>query len=255
MQPIFRPLPVALLHTKQIAIPYPNVAQALLTDIRDSKTYVVRKLADGNCWMVQNLRLGGSSSITLTPADSDVAANFTLSASTNSFGINDDAASIDVANIHDNGNAWLTPITVGSDSIVNTTGTPPSSTQYIGNYYNWYAATAGSGTYAMSTDGQNATQSICPKGWILPTGVNTIGDYTALYDGYGNIQTFYDVTSIVLSGIYWSTYSSGQGANGLLWTKTTAGAVSAYDALARNSSFLIDNGYKQAGRAVRCLAR
>ena len=76
----------------------------------------------------------------------------------------------------------------------------------------------------------------------------------ALYDGYGNIQTFYDVTSIVLSGLYWSTYSSGQGVSGVLWTKTSAG-TSAYDALARNSSFLLDNGYKQAGRAVRCLAR
>ena len=28
-----------------------------LTDIRDSKTYLVRRLADGNCWMVQNLDL------------------------------------------------------------------------------------------------------------------------------------------------------------------------------------------------------
>ncbi len=28
-----------------------------LTDIRDSKPYIVRRLADGNCWMVENLDL------------------------------------------------------------------------------------------------------------------------------------------------------------------------------------------------------
>ena len=31
-----------------------------LTDSRDGNTYKVRKLADGQCWMIQNLRLGDS---------------------------------------------------------------------------------------------------------------------------------------------------------------------------------------------------
>ena len=34
----------------------PNVAQSTLSDIRDGKTYTVRKMADGNCWMAENLK-------------------------------------------------------------------------------------------------------------------------------------------------------------------------------------------------------
>ena len=57
-----------------------GVGTFALTDTRDSKDYLVRRLADGNCWMVQNLELeladfvgkdntnGG-----LTPANTDLA--------------------------------------------------------------------------------------------------------------------------------------------------------------------------------------
>ena len=53
-----------------------NVAQHTLSDVRDNNTYTVRKLADGNCWMSENLRLNGGT--TITPANSDVSSNFTL---------------------------------------------------------------------------------------------------------------------------------------------------------------------------------
>ena len=36
-----------------------------------------------------------------------------------------------------------------------------------GGYYNWYAATAESGTYAMTS--RNAEDSLCPAGWQLPS--------------------------------------------------------------------------------------
>ena len=52
---------------------------ATLTDTRDNSTYTIRKHEDKNCWMTQNLRLTGEK--TLTPADSDVASNYTLPAS------------------------------------------------------------------------------------------------------------------------------------------------------------------------------
>ena len=54
-----------------------------LIDIRDGKSYWVAKLADGNCWMVQNLGLNLSPNNTLTPQDTDIQANYTPSASTN----------------------------------------------------------------------------------------------------------------------------------------------------------------------------
>ena len=53
-------------------------------DERDGNTYTVRRLDDGKLWMVENLRLGGNSSIQLTPADSDVTSNYNLPASSTS---------------------------------------------------------------------------------------------------------------------------------------------------------------------------
>ena len=46
--------------------------QWTLTDTRDSKEYIVRKLADGNCWMVQNLDLELRTNMTLTADDTDI---------------------------------------------------------------------------------------------------------------------------------------------------------------------------------------
>lgn len=43
------------------------------------RTYQVAKLADNNCWMLSNLKLGSTSGSTLlTPEDTNIASNFTL---------------------------------------------------------------------------------------------------------------------------------------------------------------------------------
>lgn len=90
-----------------------------LIDLRDGRSYTVSKLADGNCWMTQNLRIGGDEEITLTSEDSDVEAAFVLPiAQTNGkVGWNNAAP-----HIYD----------TGSDE--------------TGGIYNWYTATAGTGT-------------------------------------------------------------------------------------------------------------
>ena len=57
-----------------------NEAILTLTDARgDNQTYQVAKLADSNCWMLNNLKLGSNSGTTLlTPQDTDITSNFTL---------------------------------------------------------------------------------------------------------------------------------------------------------------------------------
>ncbi|USN95682.1 MAG: hypothetical protein H6793_00735 [Candidatus Nomurabacteria bacterium] len=57
-----------------------NEAILTLTDARgDNQTYQVAKLADNNCWMLNNLKLGSNSGTTLlTPQDTDITSNFTL---------------------------------------------------------------------------------------------------------------------------------------------------------------------------------
>ena len=55
---------------------------ARLKDERDGKYYWVAKLADGNCWMTQNLELDLTSGELLTPELSDVSANWNPGATT-----------------------------------------------------------------------------------------------------------------------------------------------------------------------------
>ncbi len=52
-----------------------NEVSKQLIDIRDGKTYWVSKLADENCWMVQNLALDLSNNKALTSLDSDIKAD------------------------------------------------------------------------------------------------------------------------------------------------------------------------------------
>lgn len=52
------------------------VPSITMVDKRDSQAYTIRKLADGNCWMVENLRFGATSSggaRAWTTADADLS--------------------------------------------------------------------------------------------------------------------------------------------------------------------------------------
>ena len=237
----------------------------VMTDTRDNNTYTVRKMEDNKCWMTQNLRLGSTSAaITLTSADSDVSANFTIpttavqTSGTTSW-------SYDEVRVYNNGNSWIAPTSQGSNSTVNTSGTPPSQSQYIGNYYNWYTATAGTGTQNGVTSG-NATSSICPKGWKLPTG-GANSDITGLTGALVNIttntgsvptQSFTMQSSpnyFVLSG-YYNSGVNNQGSYGRWWSRTAGSASNAYG-LYLYTSYVAPQGsnYKYFGYSVRCLVQ
>ncbi len=150
-----------------------KVPQTTLTDSRDGSSYVVRKLADGNCWMVQNLDLLLSTGTTLTSEKTDLGYG---GSGRTSFTPEHDTQA-------NTGTAWAQNGSDGARSYENGTkylinGTTVSSTmgangqrEHMGNYYNWYAATAGQGTSSFASDNveANTTDSICPKGWTLPT--------------------------------------------------------------------------------------
>lgn len=108
-----------------------------LTDSRGgtTRTYDVAKLADNKCWMLTNLKLGSTSgAITLTPADSNVAGNFTLPQLATSGAIDDDNP----------GAYGPVPGDTGS-----------GSTNY-GYLYNFPAATAGESRTTMPAGSGNA---------------------------------------------------------------------------------------------------
>ena len=193
-----------------------------LTDTRDNNTYTVSKLADGKCWMTQNLRIAGK---TLTPADSDVTSNYTIPAS-----------NLSGFDTYSDSRAY-----VNSD----------------GGFYNLYTATAGTGTYSLSTQYQNATASICPKGWRLPTGGNITSDFQILYNNYNSSSALRsNPVNLTLSGLALNSSISSHGSDGWYWSSTVYSSSVAYD-LHLNSSG-VDLSYyvgKYRGFSVRCVAR
>lgn len=131
-----------------------------LTDTRDGKKYWVTKMYDGNLWMSQNLDFAISTSgTTLSPATSNVLTEKTITASSN-FG--SDPTGI---YYYDDGNRFYDS---GSKSDFNNNVQSTQGHLEVGSYYSWYAATAGSAANTNNT-GDDATESICPKGWRLPT--------------------------------------------------------------------------------------
>jgi type IV pilus assembly protein PilA len=120
--------------------------------------YEVAKLADNRCWMIENLRLGSTSGTTaLTPANTNIASNWTLPQVLSS-----GATSYDQPRIY--------------GPVPGDAGGSPGANNY-GFLYNWCAATAGgtaSGGSNTCTVGTvlpaNATGDVCAAGWRLPTG-------------------------------------------------------------------------------------
>ena len=191
-----------------------------LRDIRDDNTYTVAKLNDGRCWMTQSLHIAGK---TLTSADSDVTSNYTIPASSGSgFGTYDTSS-----------------VYVDSD----------------GGLYTWYAATAGTGTKALSTQGQNTTVSICPKGWRLPTGGNG-GEFEALNNRYSSISDLMVNANFVLSGFLGGGSRADQGSGGFYWSSTVNSSDYAYYLyLNTSNAYPAHYSHKYNGFSVRCIAR
>ena len=195
-----------------------------LTDSRDNNTYTVKKLKDGKCWMTQNLRLTGSR--TLTSSDSNVSSNFTLPAANTSF---------------------------PNKSCADTAYNMSSGNTTYGNYYNWYAATAGTGTCAMTSG--NATASICPKGWRLPTGGSS-GELETLYDNYNSTALMQGDPAFVLSGSQRGSSTKYQGSTGYYWSSTAYNSSWAYSLWLNSSNVgATSNSYKYYGYTVRCVAQ
>ena len=253
-----------------------------LRDTRDGKYYWVSKLADGKCWMTQNLDLDLSTSTALTPATSDVSTNWTPGYSTAT-----QATSSTI--LADNtgqrswslGNYRITNPTTSNDCgypkndasqctaqftayTTPTTQNKDANAHYIlGNHYQWNAATAGTGGTISS--GQ-ATSSICPKGWKLPESNSTaVGSFGGLINA-GSIGT--DVAKLTSApyyfvrggDVYQTTISlfiyAGNG--GYYWSSTPDSTVNNAYYLAFGNTGDISpssNDLRQNGFSVRCIAR
>ncbi len=225
---------------------------ATLTDTRNNENYTVAKLKDGNCWMTKNLALDN---YTLTSADSDVPANysFQIPASSNDF--------------------QAPAAQAGGDGDFKF---PAAYIDEYGGFYNFYTAAGGWDGLPQSDpmyDRYNETpQSICPKGWRLPTGSYN-GEYHNLWNNYrlyANDETevsnlISEPVNFVLSGSMTSGHEATherQGVEASLWTSTNSGGgygMALYMWVKPTSQYGRVNAGGAAsstsGFAVRCIAR
>ena len=178
------------------------VPTATLIDTRDNKTYTVAKLADGNCWMTQNLDLDLSAETALVPATSNVSNSWTPENSTIATGNlspttwpNNTQANYDPYSYDPGDVFYYSSGTTNNDdqytSLEDCQAEHPdcSMKNHAGNYYSWSAAVANNDTSSITSQYTNVDTDICPAGWELPTGPNA---EQIDYNDMGNLLASYD---------------------------------------------------------------
>ncbi|MBQ3470116.1 hypothetical protein IJH23_00130 [Candidatus Saccharibacteria bacterium] len=176
-----------------------------LTDQRDGQTYAIAKLADGKCWMIENLRLestaehnndgtlaqGYHSSFIGLPAPE--LTNFNISTADNDLYTGEDniPGKITISGTYAGYRFPRYNNTNTSARALNPTTNNGAMYSY-GHYYTWHAAIADT-THNGSNNLSSDSTSICPRGWRLPRGGQTTVDS-------GKSGDFYVLTKSV-SGI------------------------------------------------------
>ena len=181
---------------------YDEASQTQLIDTRDNKIYWIAKLQDGHCWMTQNLDLDLGPAKPLTSNDTDLtdhslagayADNYSYDANTGITTWTPIRKTIDFTG--DNGvsvSGW----TNNNDSAYSASKIDDFSVDHssLGNYYNWSAAIASNNSRSLSVKDLNAKNSICPRGWRLPSKTNN--EFATLNNLYNNGSTNSDTNLI-----------------------------------------------------------
>ncbi len=243
----------------------PMGVEKTLKDIRDDNTYTVAKLSDGKCWMTQNLRITGNSFAAkmnkaatapdgLTCYDSDLGeACAKETGGLESFAMPESALWTDTS---------YTAPHVYYDN----------DTTY-GAYYNWNAATAGSGTDKVESG--NAEYSICPKGWRLPIGgVGTTNEFATMSGIVSSVSKdtnywnsakdlSFSGDTLIVNGSTW--FAAGYivdglpthvGFSGNYWSSTAIDTNTVYSFVFFGEYFgPVETRGKHVGFSVRCVAR
>ncbi|MBR3256429.1 InlB B-repeat-containing protein [Candidatus Saccharibacteria bacterium] len=204
-------MPQATYNSTTGKITAPAGSVIALRDQRDGNVYTIARLADGNCWMTENLRLEAENTVGNNQYDSSVTnqslsqgyggvftgldasenANFSLTTTAtpnniyNSTNITGSSYTGDRFPRYNNNNT-KTSLTASYN------GTVSSGTYYswysYGNYYTWAAAMANTTYYSSATGtsgSESAGTSICPTNWTLPTGGSTAKGFGILSQSYG----------------------------------------------------------------------
>jgi uncharacterized protein (TIGR02145 family) len=229
-----------------------NGATWALADTREPdnvQTYTVRKMPNGEIWMVQDMKFGNL-------CDGVLVGSF---------------------NTFQTGKVSNTGTFYGDCIVATTQDTPPDR----GYLYDWAAAINRKDAYRKGTEvgcGGTITscQGICPDGWRLPTGRvddNLIGEISSLHASFATAPCNVggDGTPCWTDKAYWSAVRGGysdntklfsQGTVGLYWTSTSTESESSNDNESGVVFRLLENGTVNAYRSaqvksqavsVRCL--
>ena len=214
-----------------------------LTDERDNQTYAIARLADGNCWMIENLRLEntattGATNIALaqgynssfTGLANPETANFTISTTANSlYSIN--GSTENTISGSNQGYRFPRYNNFNTQQRAEDTSNTNVNTYSYGNYYTWHAAIADTTHYTSS--GDHGTTSICPAGWRIPqwnTTVSGLGKLDLDMGGTGGTQSTQEATNrwrkypsnYLYSGYFNGTLARERGNTGFYWSSTFA---------------------------------
>ena len=273
----------------------------LAIDKRDYKAYWVTKLLDGHIWMTQNLAIdlgeidiaGNVTPRTFTSEDTDL--NTIYDETTGSYAEYSDGYSYDSTNDVISWTPADSAATIdftGTTAIgwqdsntapysANKTDGPSTGHESLGNYYNWTAAIASNDSENLNTSTigditKNPQNSICPKGWRLPTVSNQSGSTPASTNEFARLNYLYNDNKtsgdnadagliieplwFVKSGFARNTSLNEYEFYGHYLSSTIKSDVNAYY-LRFGINAVSPSGYygyfdfKELGRSTRCVAR
>ena len=221
-----------------------KVPSVTMKDSRDNQTYVIRKLADGHCWMTESLRYGAAVDTQTTPSTTPekrpyVSSDAALSASgfnatkmadltagriitgiSGQTGVDDNSA------FSDNAEYFTEPYI--AINAANTTDEVSGTGMRYGVLYNYCAATGGTACTASGTT-PTVSSSICPTNWTLPDFDAQVGTTVGTNASYNNLTAAYHITVNTETGVNiilgspLSFPRSGSFVDGTLWNRSASG--------------------------------
>lgn len=257
-------------------------SQTELIDLRDNKIYWATKLADGHCWMTQNLDLDLDSNRTYThwdtdlgwndPDNLDINANWKPDRSTIDFTIGSTISGWQSsgtepysANPGDvyfyTSNSDANDIQYDSLQECVNAGHNDCTHYHAGNYYNWSAAVASNDTSGLTSQYDDAQNSICPTGWTMPVTASSRIDFRNLVNSYKISPS--SAVSLRQSPLYFtrSSYINSFktiGREGFYSSRNANSQSNNYSLYFNSTQIITDNrgnGSRPCGFSVRCLAR
>ena len=243
-----------------------------LTDSRDSNTYAVAKLADGKCWMVENMRYKPSVGTETTSFD-------TTNPGSQQYSLTNINRTLDPRAVSHQASPYYQWYSYGGyyswlSSVSTTTNNGTSYNNYNTNTSSY--TTTGTTMAARSATDTVKNANICPAGWRLPrvayngytnanAGSNSDFPYlnNVLNGSYGNISGNFTASNnwrkypnnFIFSGYMNITEARFRGTKGMYWSSSLANSNYSFFSELAATYILSDYGWghKIFGFSVRCV--